>query len=69
MNADAALTARLASLTTEQLVEISLRLTLATSNEEIIVCNRAERELERRMPEADFIAHMDACEALMDAAA
>lgn len=68
MTASEKLTARLASLPTEQLVEISLRLTLATSNEEIIVATRAEDELSRRLPPDDFAAHMDAVEALLDAA-
>jgi hypothetical protein len=69
MTASDKLNARLASLTTEQLVEISLRLTLDTSDEAIIVCNRAERELAKRMTDAEFGAHMDACEALLDLAA
>jgi hypothetical protein len=69
MTSNDKLNARIASLTTEQLVEISLRLTLDTSDEAIIVCNRAERELANRMTEAEFCAHMDACEALLDLAA
>ena len=69
MNADAKLTVKIAALNVDQLKEISLRLTLAITAEEIIVCNRAERELEKRLPEAEFIAHMDVCEALMDLAA
>jgi hypothetical protein len=63
------LTDRIATLPTEQLLEISLRLTLATTAEAVLVCNRVDRELERRLPEAEFIAHMDACEALMECAA
>lgn len=69
MTADAKLTAKIAALSVEQLKELSLRLTLATTVEEQIVCNRVERELERRIPEADFIAHMEVCDALMDLAA
>jgi len=68
MTAADKLNARIASLTTDQLVEISLRLTLASSSEEIIVCNRAEDELQERLSDADFAAHMDACEAMLDAA-
>lgn len=69
MTADAKLTAKIAALSVEQLKELSLRLTLATTVEEQIVCNRVERELERRIPEADFIAHMEVCDALMGLAA
>jgi hypothetical protein len=69
MTANEKLTARLARLTTEQLVEISVRLTLTPTNEAIIVCNRAERELAKRMTKTEFAAHMDAVEALLDAAA
>ena len=68
MNANEKLVAKLAAMTTEQLKEVSLRLTLDCSVEGILVCNRAERELEKRLSVADFIAHMDACEALLDAA-
>lgn len=64
-----ALAAKIASLTTEQLLEVSLRMALETSNEAIIVCAKVEGELCRRLPEAEFIAHCDAIEALMDAAA
>lgn len=63
------LTARIASLTVEQLKEISLRMALDTSSEAIIVCSKVEGELCRRMPEAEYIAHCDAIESLMDAAA
>jgi hypothetical protein len=67
--ADAKLTARLASLTTEQLLEIGLRLNLATTTEEAIVCNRVDRELEKRLTDEEFAAHLEACEAMLDAAA
>lgn len=67
MTANDELNARLASLTTAQLMEISLRLTLDDSVDAIIVCSRAERELEQRMPEAEFLAHLDAVDALLDA--
>jgi hypothetical protein len=66
--AQAKLTARVQAMTTEQLLEVSIRLTLAYTPEEIIVCAACERELEQRLPEAAFIAHMEACEALLDAA-
>ena len=69
MNADAKLTAKIAALSVEQLKEISLRLTLASTAEEILVCNRAERELERRVSAAEFIAHMNDCAALLEIAA
>ncbi len=68
-DAQAKLAARIASLTTEQIAEVSLRMTLVPTHEAIIVCTYAERELERRMSAADFAAHMDACDALLDAAA
>jgi hypothetical protein len=69
MPASEKLNAKLAALTTDQLLEISLRLTLATDVESMIVCNRAERELAKRMTEAEFVAHMEVCETLLDAAA
>lgn len=69
MTSNDKLNAKIAALNVDQLKEISLRLTLATTAEEIIVCNRAERELEKRVSEAEFIAHMEACEALLDLAA
>ena len=69
INAAEKLTTRIASLTTEQLSEISLRMALETSNEAIIVCAKVEGELYRRMPEADFVAHCEQIETLMDCAA
>ena len=69
MNANDKLTAKIAAMTTEQLKEVSLRLTLVCTDDAIIVCNRAERELAARLSDAEFIAHMDACEALLNAAA
>lgn len=68
MTADQKLTARLETLSTEQLVETSLRMTLNTTTEAAIVANRADRILAQRMSEAEFAAHMDACDALLDAA-
>ena len=68
MSANKKLNARIQSLTTEQLLEISLRLTLATTAEEIIVCNRAERELQNRLPESEFVAHMEVLETLLNSA-
>lgn len=63
------LTARIASLTTEQIIEVSLRMNLATTQDQTIVAIYAERELEKRMTPADFVAHMDVLEAMLDAAA
>jgi hypothetical protein len=68
MNANDKLTAKIAAQSVDQLKEISLRLTLDCSVEAIIVCNRVERELAARLPEAEFVAHMEACEALLDVA-
>lgn len=69
MTAKENLTARLASLATEQLVEISLRMNLAMTTEESLVGIYAERELEKRMTADDFSAHMEVLEAMMDLAA
>ena len=69
MTANDKLNAKIAAMTTEQLKEVSLRLTLVCTTEAIIVCNRAERELAQRLSDAEFIAHMEACEALLDMAA
>ena len=67
--ARAALIAKAASMTTDQLLEASLRLNAVCTNEAIIVCTYLEREIERRLPEAEFAAHMEACEALLELAA
>lgn len=69
MTAKEKLTARLAALTTEQLVEISLRMNLAMTAEESLVGIYAERELEKRMTEAEFAAHLEVLETMLDAAA
>lgn len=69
MTAQQKLTNKIAALSTEALKEISLRLAIVTTNEAIIVCSKVEGELFRRLPDAEFIAHCDAVEALMDAAA
>ena len=69
MTAKEKLTARLAALTTDQLVEISLRMNLAKSSEEILVGLYAERELVRRMTAEEFAAHLDFLESMLDAAA
>lgn len=63
------LTARIASLTTEQLLEIATRMNLATSTEAMIVCNRVDRELATRLSPEDFARHMDAMDVMLDAAA
>ena len=69
MTAQQKLTARIASLTTEQIVEISLRMNLATDKEQIIVGIYAERELEKRMTAEEFAAHFAVLETMLDAAA
>lgn len=69
MTAKEKLTARIAALTTDQLVEISLRMNLAMTTEESIVGIYAERELESRMTEAEFVAHLEVLETMLDAAA
>ncbi len=69
MTAKEKLTARLSSLTTEQLVEISIRMNLAMTIEESLVGIYAELELEKRMTEAEFAAHLEVLEAMLDAAA
>lgn len=68
MTANEKLNAKIEAQTTEALLEISTRLNLATSNEEIIVCNRVDSELQRRLTPAEFSAHMDAMELMLDAA-
>lgn len=69
MTANDKLNAKIAGLTTEALKEISFRLTLDATPEAIIVCNRAEGELAKRLTNVEFLAHMVACEAMLDAAA
>ncbi len=69
MNAAEKLNAKIASLTTDELKEISIRMALSTSNEAIIVCAKVEGELSRRLTENEFVSHCETIEALMDAAA
>ena len=58
----------LSKATTAQLIEMSLALATATDADQIYVSTMIDRELEGRMPEADFIAHMNHLEAMLDAA-
>jgi hypothetical protein len=69
MTAADKLTAKIAAQTTEALLEIATRLNLVCTTEAILVCNRVDRELERRLLPEDFAKHMDAMEAMLDAAA
>lgn len=69
MTANEKLEARIASLPTEQIVEIATRLNLVATTEAIIVCNRCDRELSKRMTEEQFGEHIAAMEAMLDAAA
>ena len=68
MTAKEKLTARLAALTTEKLVEISIRMNLAMNSEEALVGIYAERELVKRMTTEEFAAHLDVLETMLDAA-
>ena len=69
MTAKQALTAKMAALSTEALVELSLRFTVAVTNEQIVVCTFADRELESRLSEVEFAEHIAAVEMLLDVAA
>jgi hypothetical protein len=69
MNANDKLNAKIAALTTEQLLEIATRLNLVCTTEAIVVCNRVDRELEKRLTPAEFMDHLGAMEAMLDAAA
>lgn len=69
MNASDKLNAKIEAQTTEALLEIATRLNLVCTTEAILVCNRVDRELERRLSPAEFMAHLDAMEAMLDAAA
>jgi hypothetical protein len=55
-------------LTTDQLIEGIIKLNLATSSEEILVCCKMETELESRMSEAEFVEFMQALESELNAA-
>ena len=67
--ATAAMTAKVAAMTTEQLIDASLALSADCSSEAIAACAYVERELESRLPEREFIAHMAYCEGLLEIAA
>lgn len=59
---------RLATVSTEQLMEMAVTLNLQTTTEAILVANMIDCELEGRMTEAEFVAFMQLLEADMDAA-
>jgi hypothetical protein len=63
------LNAKIEAQTTEALLEIATRLNLVCTTEAIIICNRVDRELERRLSGPEFAAHLQAMEAMLDAAA
>lgn len=69
MTANDKLTAKIAAQTTEALLEIATRLNLVCTTDAILVCNRVDRELERRLSPAEFAKHIDAMDAMLDAAA
>jgi len=69
MNANDKLNAKIAAQTTEALYEIATRLNLVSTAEATLVCARAESELERRVSQEEFAAHLAMMEAMLDAAA
>jgi hypothetical protein len=69
MTASEKLNAKIEAMTTEQLIETTTRLNLVCSPESIVVCNRVERELEKRLPEAEFLALLDDLELMLESAA
>ena len=69
MTANDKLNAKIEAQSTEALLEIATRLNLVCTTEAIIVCNRVDRELERRLSESEFSAHLEAMESMLDAAA
>lgn len=58
----------IAKHSTETLLDIARKLNLKTSAEEICVVTYVERELEKSLPEAEFLALMEELEAELDAA-
>lgn len=68
-DAKAKLTAKIAAMTVEELKELTLRMTLAATKEGVVLNAYAELELKRRVSEAEFLAHMEACDALVELAA
>ena len=54
---------------TAKLIEISIMLAWSNDGDEIIAAEFVEAELESRMSEAAFVAHMNAVESIMDARA
>ena len=60
-----ALRNKIASQTTEMLLEIARQLGDKLGTEEIAVCTLVESELERRLPEAEFLAFMAEQEAAL----
>jgi predicted HicB family RNase H-like nuclease len=68
-DAKAKLTAKIAAMTVEELKELTLRMTLAATKEGVVLNAYAELELKRRVPEAEFLAHMETCDALVELAA
>ena len=68
-DAKAKLTAKLAVMTVEELKELTLRMTLAATKGGVVLNAYAELELKRRVSKAEFLAHMEACDALVELAA
>lgn len=69
MTAQEKLTTNIETMTTEQLREVAIRMNTMGTTESIIVCTYVDRELERRLPEAEFTAFMEELEAMLDLAA
>ena len=66
MNAQQKLNARVAALTTEELIEVSMRMVVVSSCEATVVVAAAEKELERRMSAEEFTKFMSVLDAMLD---
>ena len=69
MTAQEKLAAKIEAMTTEQLRETAIRMNTMGTTESALVCTYVDRELERRLPEAEFAAFMEELELMLDLAA
>ena len=68
MTAIAKITAKIGSLSTDQLLAIAEQSNLICADDAIMICDLIEKELMQRLAHKQFMAHMMAMENMLDAA-
>jgi len=64
----AKITAKISSLSTDQLLAIAEQSNLICTDDAIMICDLVEKELMQRLTHNQFMAHMMAMENMLDAA-